>query len=218
MKTIRVTGKANMKVTPDQTKVSLVIRGFAIEYGEALAKSVEYTKIIKDALQSCGIDRELLKTSDFYTNEKTKTVKDQYDNISYRHIGYDVTHHLHFIFDNNNELLGKVLYVLSRLSINPRIDVSYVIKDSEKYKTELIKLAVQDAKRKAIAMTTAANVSMGEIICMDYSYQTISWESRQYLSMESCKMMESSIDRFDIDMTPEDTNLTDTVTIEWEIK
>ena len=218
MKTIRVTGKANMKVAPDQTKVSLTIRGFAMEYGEALAKSVEDTKIIKDALEACGIDRESLKTENFYTSEKTKSVKDQYGNTSYRHIGYDVTHYLNFTFDNNNELLGKVLYVLSKLSINPRISVNYVIKDSEQYKSELIALAVEDAKRKALVITNAAGVSLGEIIRMDYSYETFYWESRQYINMECCNVMAAPTESFDIDMTPEDTNLTDTVTIEWEIK
>lgn len=218
MKTIRVTGKANLKVSPDQTKVSLTIRGFAKEYGDALAKSVEDTKIIKDVIASCGIDRNSLKTENFYTSEKTKSVKDQYGNTSYRHIGYDVTHYMNFVFDNNNEILGKVLYVLSNLDINPRIDVSYVIKDSEIYKTQLIELAVKDAKRKALAMASAAEVVLGDIIQMDYSYQTISWESRNYISMDCDVMCKTASEAFDVDMTPEDANLTDTVTIEWEIK
>jgi uncharacterized protein YggE len=217
MKTIRVTGKANMKVAPEQTKVRLTIRGFAMEYGDALAKSVEDTKIIKDAIESCGIDRASLKTENFYTSEKTKSVKDQYGNTSYRHIGYDVTHYLNFTFDNNNEILGKVLYVLSKLSINPRIDVSYVIKDSEVYKTELIALAVEDAKRKALAMTNAAQVTLGDIVSMDYSYETFYWESRQYVHMD-CDVMCKADAAFDVDMTPEDANIADTVTIVWEIK
>ena len=218
MKTIRVTGKANLNVVPNQTKVSLTIRGFAMEYSEALEQSVRDTKVVKDALESCGIDRESLKTENFYTSEKTKSVKDQYGNTSYRHIGYDVTHYMNFKFDNNNELLGKVLYVLAKLSINPRITVSYVVKDPEQYKTELIALAVKDAKRKANAMVSAAEVTLGDIQNMDYSYETIYWESRQYIQMDCAKMYSPTVDSFDVDMTPEDMNLTDTVTIVWEIK
>ena len=78
MRTIRVTGKANLKVVPNQTKVSLTIEGFATEYSKALEQSVRDTKVIKAALESCGIDRESLKTENFYTSEKTMPVKDQY--------------------------------------------------------------------------------------------------------------------------------------------
>ena len=217
MKTIRVTGKANLRVVPEQTKVNLTVRGFAMKYSEALEQSVRDMKVIKDTLESCGIDREALKTEDFYTSEKTKQVKDQYGNTSYRHIGYDVTHRFNFRFDNDNKLLGKVLYELSRLSINPRIDVTYVLKDSEKYKDELITLAVKDALRKAKVMASAGEVELGDIKNMDYSYHTISWESRQYISME-CDIKYNAAATFDIDMNPEDASLSDTVTIEWEIK
>ena len=72
MKTIKVTGKAKMVVTPEVTKVKLTMRSFAKEYGDALAKTVEDSKVIKDTIESCGIERESLKTEDFYTSEKTK--------------------------------------------------------------------------------------------------------------------------------------------------
>ena len=216
MRTIRVTGKANMKVAPDQTKIELTIKGFAKLYSEALSKSVEDAKIIKDAIASCGIDRDSLKTENFYTSEKTKSIKDQYGNTTYKQIGYDVTHCMNFTFDNNNEILGKVLYVLSKLSINPRISISYVVKDSEKYKDDLIALAVKDAKRKALAMANAAQVNLGDILNMDYSYQTVTFETREYLRMDSV-MLADSTESFDIDMLPEDMDLTDSVTITWEI-
>ena len=217
MKTMGITGKANLNVAPDQTKVSLTIRGFAMKYSAALEQSVRDTKVIKDALEECGIERTSLKTENFYTSEKTKSVEDQYGNISYRHIGYDITHYLNFKFDNNNELLGKVLSVLSKLKINPRIAISFTVKDSEQYKDKLIALAITDAKRKACTMASAAEVILGEIQQIDYSYQTINLESKQYLYLE-CARENSTADDFNVDMTPEDMDLTDTVTIEWEIK
>ena len=217
MKTIKITGKAKLNIAPDQTKINLTIGGFASEYAEAIEQSVRDTKLIKDAIESCGISRSSLKTENFYTSEKTKSIKDQYGNTSYKHIGYDVTHYLNFKFDNDNEKLGKILYVLANLSINPRISVSYVVKNPEQYKDELIALAVKDAKRKADAMALAANVTLGDIQHMDYSFQTINFETREYLQVE-CAKMYSPTDSFDIDMTPEDMDLTDTVTIEWEIK
>ena len=218
MRTIRVTGKANMKIAPDQTKVNLTIRGFAMDYSEALAKSVEDTKHVKDALAACGMDRKLLKTANFYTSEKTKRIEDQYGNVSYRHIGYDVTHNLNFTFDNNNEKLGMIIYQLSRLSIKPRISINYVVKNPEMYKAELIKQAVHDAKSKASVMAEASGLQLGEIMNMDYSYETVFLESREYMDIK-CESLKCITDgAFDVDIEPEDVNLADTVTIVWEIK
>ncbi len=217
MKTIKVTGKAKMYVSPKQTKISLTIRGFAMEYGAAIAKSVEDAKLVKEAISLCGIDKDSLKTVDFYTSERTKRIDDKNGNSSYRHVGYDVVHRLNFIFDNNNETLGKVLYELSKLSINPRLEVSYVVKNPEKYKTELIGLAVADAKRKASAMADAAGVVIGDIVHMDYSYSRVTFESHRYFELDCCKMG-APTGGFDIDLNPDDEVLTDTVTIDWEIK
>ena len=217
MKTIKVTGKAKMVVTPEVTKVKLTMRSFAKEYGDALAKTVEDTKIIKDTIESCGIERESLKTEDFYTSEKTKTVKDQYGNSSTHHIGYDVIHSLSFTFLNNNKLLGDVLFKLSKLSINPRIDVSYLLYSINHVKDSLIRFAVDDAIRKAGIITSTAKVELGDIVNIDYSFKDSEWESRPYLTMDGvsiCKMAKS----FDIDINPEDVDVFNQITIEWEIK
>ena len=212
MKTIKVTGKANLKVVPDQTKVSLTIKGFAKDYSEALAQSARDIKVIKDTISACGINRESLKTENFYVYEKTKTVKDIHGNNIEKQLGYDVTHYMNFKFDNNNELLGLVLAELSKLSINPRIQIGFTVKDQELYKAQMIELAVKDAKRKANVMANSAEVSLGEILQMDYSYQTINFDTDTYLSMDGVTVARD-VQSFDIDLTPEDMNLTDTITI-----
>ena len=76
---------------------------------------------------------------------------------------------------------------------------------------------IDNAKRKALTMTNAAQVSLGDIVSMDYSYETFYWESRQYVHMD-CDVMCKADTAFDVDMTPEDANIADTVTIVWEIK
>lgn len=217
MKTIKVTGKAKMVVTPEVTKVKLTMRSFAKEYGDALAKTVEDSKVIKDTIESCGIERESLKTEDFYTSEKTKTVKDQYGNSSTHHIGYDVIHILSFTFLNNNKLLGDVLFKLSKLSINPRINVSYLLYSTKHVKDSLIRFAVDDALRKAGIITSSAKVELGDIVNIDYSFKESEWESRPYLTVDGVCIGETA-KSFDIDINPEDVDIVNQITIEWEIK
>ena len=44
MRTIRVTGKGQLRVKPDQTRITLSLEGLYPDYGEALRRSAETRK------------------------------------------------------------------------------------------------------------------------------------------------------------------------------
>ena len=50
MRTIRVTGKGQLRVKPDQTRITLSLEGLYPEYGETLRRSNQDTEKIKDLL------------------------------------------------------------------------------------------------------------------------------------------------------------------------
>jgi len=50
MRTIRVTGKGNLKIKPDLTRITLSVEGTFPEYGEALRRSSKDTEQLKDLL------------------------------------------------------------------------------------------------------------------------------------------------------------------------
>ena len=54
MRTIRVTGKGQLRVKPDQTRITLSLEGLYPEYGETLRRSAEDTEKIKDLLTGLG--------------------------------------------------------------------------------------------------------------------------------------------------------------------
>ena len=220
MKKITVTGKGRLIVSPNITEVTLIINGLEDEYHQALARSVDETNVLKLVLVQHGLDKETLKTKNFEVYKKVKQVKDSYGNYHDKFIGYKYNHSLSFRFDNNNELLGKILYTISKLNINPEINVRYLIKDIEKAKNDLLANAIKDSMLKANIMAEASNVELGDIQSIDYSWGTIRYEPHDYnlMGSDSILMCNAAADTFDIDIEPDDVELTDTVTVVWNIK
>lgn len=220
MRKITVTGKGRLVVAPEITEITLVIKGLEEAYYQALAKSVDETNLVKMILIEHGLKKESLKTKNFDVYKKTKSVKDQYGNYHDKFLGYEYDHIISFKFDNNNELLGKLLYSISKLSVNPEVRVKYLIKDFEKAKNDLLAVAVQDSMAKAKIMADASNIELGEIESIDYSWGTIRYESNEFRVMnDSCmRLYDAAPTSFDIDIEPDDINLCDTVTIVWNLK
>ena len=220
MRRITVTGKGRLVVAPELTEITIIIKGLEDEYYQALAKSVDESNLVKMILIEHGLPKESLKTKNFEVYKKTKSVKDQYGNYHDKFLGYEYDHMISFKFDNNNELLGKLLYSISKLSVNPEVRVKYLIKDFEKAKNDLLEAAVKDSMTKAKIMASASNVELGEIESIDYSWGTIRYESNDFRvmnrsSMDLCACNPTS---FDIDIEPDDINITDTVTVVWNLK
>ncbi len=65
MRTIRVTGKGQIRVRPDTTRITMSLEGTYPEYGETLRRSSEDTESLKDLLAGFGFERSDLKTLNF---------------------------------------------------------------------------------------------------------------------------------------------------------
>lgn len=88
-------------------------------------------------------------------------------------------------------------------------------------KNELLANAVTDAKAKADVLSKASGVSLGEIITIDYSWAEIDFVSRPMdkLMLEGCCVRSCEPDEtYDIDINPDDIDVTDSVTVVWGIK
>ena len=94
-------------------------------------------------------------------------------------------------FASDNKKLGQVLYALAHSSLKPEFSIEYTVADVEKCKNELLHKAIEDSIQKAQVLTTAANVKLGEIQAIDYSWGEIDFEA-------------------------DDIDVTDTVTVGWK--
>ena len=221
MRTIRVTGKGQIKVHPDMTRITLSIEGTHKEYGETLRKSSEDTEKLKDLLSRFGFQRSDLKTLNFSVDTEYESYKDK-GTYKQRFVGYKYYHLMKVEFDSDNERLGKVMYALAHCPIKPEFRLSYTVKDQEAAKNELLGKAVTDAKEKAEVLTQAAGVALKEIQNIDYSWGQINFEvqpmNRMLMADEFLAAPRAADSKaYDMDIEPDDIEVSDTVTVIWEI-
>lgn len=216
-RTIRITGKGNIKVKPDLTRITITLSGIYPEYDETLRKSSESTEQMKELLTAFDLERSDLKTLNFNVDTKYETYEK--NNTYKRHfVGYEFRHVLKVEFESDNVRLGKILYALAHCAQHPEFKISYTTKDVEAAKNVLLGEAVRDAKKKAVILTQAAEVVLGDICSIDYSWGKLNFEVHPatlgLMSDECCEAPRSS---YDLDIEPDDIDVSDTVTVVWEI-
>lgn len=216
MKTIRVTGKGQLKVHPDMTRITINLEGTNYDYALTLKRSAEATEGMKDLLESLGFERTDLKTLSFDVETRYENYKEK-DEYKRRFAGYRYTHVMKVEFESDNKRLGKILYKLANCSLHPEFRLSYTVKDPEAAKNELLGKAVQDAVAKAGVLTAAAGQKLGEMQSIDYSWGQVNFELDV---MENCLDLPNTASGgsgFDMDIEPDDIEVRDTVTVVWEI-
>ena len=216
MRTIKVTGKGQIKVKPDMTRIIMSLEKIYPEYGETLRVSAQYTEILRDLLSEFGFERSDLKTLSFNVETEYESYNEK-GTYKRRFIGYKFCHMMKVEFLSDNERLGKILYALAHCPVGPEFRLSYTVSDPEATKNELLGKAVKDAKEKACVLTQAAGVSLKEIQSIDYSWGEINFEYRPMSNMLMAPAAAEEDESYDMDIEPDDIEVSDTVTVIWEI-
>ena len=218
MRTIRVTGKGQIKVRPDTTRIIMSLEGLYKDYNETLRLSSQDTETLKDILSGFGFEKSDLKTLNFSVDTEYESCKDRDGSYKQRFTGYRYRHMLKVEFDSDNERLGKILYALANGKVRPEFRISYTVKDPETTKNTLLGKAIKDAREKASVLTEAAGVGLKDIQSIDYSWGEIDFEYRPMdggILAERC--MEEPTAAYSLDIEPDDIEVSDTVTVVWEI-
>ena len=118
MRTIRVTGKGQIRVKPDMTRITMTLEGLYPDYSETLRRSSEDTEALKDVLSDFGFQRSDLKTLNFSVDTEYESYREQ-DAYKQRFVGYRFRHIMKVEFGSDNDRLGRILYALANCSIDP---------------------------------------------------------------------------------------------------
>ena len=105
MRTIRVTGKGQIKVKPDMTRITMALDGLFKDYGETLRHSSEETEVLKDVLSGFGFERADLKTFNFRVDTEYESYKDRDGSYKQRFSGYRFRHMLKVEFPSDKNYL-----------------------------------------------------------------------------------------------------------------
>lgn len=214
-RTIRVTGKGQLKLAPDTTRITITLSEVQKAYADTLERSAKDTETLRDALEPLGFARAALKTLLFDVDAEYESYR-EHGEYRQRMIGYRYRHELKLEFPSDNALLGKVLYALAHAPVDPEFHISYTVKDREAAKNRLLEAAVADAKAKAAVLAEASGVAIKELLTIDYSRTEIEFISRPMNRMLTCKA-ESADGAYNLDIEPDDIEVSDTVSMWWRI-
>ncbi len=218
MRTIRVTGKGQVSVKPDTIKLRITTEGTYYEYEDTIRISADQTRILKETMAGAGLDPADLKTTSFDINTAYESYRDDNDDYKRRFIGYKFSHRTYIKFENDNKILGRVLYAISKCPIDINFDIDYTVSNHEDAKNEMLKNAIADAKSKAKILAQAAEVELGQIEDISYSWSELHFTSSPIDNFVMEPKMMAAPDAYDIDIEADDIDLSDTVTVVWEIK
>lgn len=218
MRTITVTGKGQVSVKPDTIKLRITTEGTYYEYEDTIRISADQTRILKETLASAGLDPADLKTTSFDINTAYESYKDKEGNYKSRFVGYKFSHRTYIKFENDNKILGRVLYAISKCPVEISFDIDYTVSNPEDAKNEMLKNAIADAKAKAKILAEAAEVELGQIEDISYSWSELHFTSSPIDNFVMEPKMMAAPDAYDIDIEADDIDLFDTVTVVWEIK
>ena len=220
MRTIRVTGKGQIKVKPDTTRITMSLTDVFKEYADTLRHSSEDTEVLKEVLSGFGFERADLKTLSFNVDTEYESYRDKNNDYKQRFVGYRFTHTMKVEFVSDNDRLGKILYALSNCSVKPEFRISYTVKEPEAAKNLLLGKAVTDAGEKAAVLTRAGGVKLKEIQSIDYSWGELDFEYRPMRGdmLVECGEAPMAYKSCSLDIEPDDIEVSDTVTVVWEIE
>ncbi len=218
-RTIRVTGKGKISVKPDTIRLRISLEDTFREYDDALKHFADSVELLKDMMEGLGYDRKALKTVYFNIDTEYESYQDRDKSWKRRFEGYKYTHRMNLEFPADNKRLGKILYALAHCPVSPEFSIEYTVADPEAAKNELLGEAIKDSMAKANVLATAANVKLGNIVNIDYSWGKVDFVSRplEELSLRCCEADAREPASYDMDIEPDDIDMTDTVTVVWNI-
>ena len=219
-RTIKVTGKGKISVKPDTIRLLIKQESIVGDYLDAIKESADRKAQLTEALSRQGFEKEEIKTLYFNVDTEYESYQAKDRSWKSRFLGYKYTHRMKIEFPADNERLGKVLGALGRCPGEPEFTIQYTVSDPESAKNELLAKAVEDSKAKADVLSSAAGVGLGDIISIDYSWGELEIYSRPMGGdmLKSCCEYDCAEESVDIDIEPDDIDITDTVTVLWAIK
>jgi len=213
-RTIVVKGTGKYSAAPDLIVLKIKLEAFKQHYFQTMEYAAELLEALRFAIQSAGHDEKALKTTRFNIDTKFERYK-KLDEWQERFIGYISEHSLSLEFDFDMEKLGATLEAISKCKAKPKLNIKFSIKDPGAVSEQLLQNAIENAKLKADILAKSAGVKLGAIQRIDYNWGELNiYSETDYTLREECRDYISSVS---MDITPKDIDMSDTVTVVWEI-
>ena len=217
-RTITVKGMGNVKTAPDYVVVSMNLETQAMEYEETMERAAQQIDYLNTSLEAVGFEKKSVKTTNFNVRTAYESVKDKNGNYKSVFNGYVCSHRLKVEFDFDTKRLAQTLSAISQSLAKPELSIAFTVKDPSAVNKELLKSATINAREKAEVLCEASDVELGDLLTIDYNWGELNIVSRTDYMLEERVMSMPMKAMADMDIEPDDIDVSDTATFVWEIK
>ncbi len=217
-RTITVKGMGNVKTAPDYVVVSMSLDAQGMEYEETMEQAAHQIDYLNTSLEAVGFEKKSVKTTNFNVRTAYESVKDKNGNYKSVFNGYVCSHRLKVEFDFDTKRLAQTLSAISKCLAKPELSIAFTVKDPSAINKELLKSATINAREKAVVLCEASNVELGDLLTIDYNWGELNIVSRTDYMLEERVMSMPMKAMADMDIEPDDIDVSDTATFVWEIK
>lgn len=155
---ISVTGTGTVSAVPDQARFSFGVRAEAATADDALTQTNDRTSAVLAALKETGIGEADLQTQQI-------SVFPTYSGDSRRITGYTASNSVSALvreLDQAGRIVDEAVSAGANEVFGPTLDIS----DTEALADQALGLAVEQARARALALASAANVELGAIVAL----------------------------------------------------
>ena len=110
--------------------------------------------------------------------------------------------------------LSEALEVITHCSMKPEISIVFTVKNQDKIRDSLLKEAAEDAHRKAVVLTAAAGVKLGELVQITYGRESVDVSSPAMMKMDSVTFSRKNV----FDIVPAEIEEEESVACVWQIR
>lgn len=217
-RTITVKGMGRVTTAPDYVVISMSLEAHEQDYEATMELAAKKIEQLNTSLEEIGFEKKSVKTTNFNVRTDYEREKDRNGNYKSVFNGYICSHRLKVEFDFDTKRLAQTLYAISRCLAQPELSISFTVKDPSAVNKELLKSATINAKEKAQILCEASGVELGQLLAIDYNWGELNIVSHtDYMLEEKCMAMPVG-GLADMDIEPDDIDVSDTATFVWEIK
>ena len=217
-RTITVKGMGRVTTAPDSVVISMNLEAHKMDYEATMELAAKNIELLNLSLEEIGFKKKSVKTTNFNIRTDYESVRDKNGNYNSVFNGYICSHRLKVEFDFDTKRLGQTLYAISRCLVDPELSIAFTVKDPSAVNKELLKSATVNAREKAEILCEASGVELCELLTIDYNWGELNVISHtDYMLEERCMAMPVG-SLADIDIEPDDIDVSDTATFVWEIK
>lgn len=217
MGNISVTGRGNIHVVPDVTRLEISVESVFKTYEEAYEQAKNNSSWMVQILEYNHLSGKLAKTIRFDISDHLVNEYDDDEHyIGKIKAGFDLTQRFKVDLGMDTVLLNKVVRGVGKFIKGAQISIGYTVQDPRPSHLKMIERAVKDAQDKAEIMAKAAGCTLGTVVSIDYHRQDIHVYSQARNIHSNQEAMACSASSLDI--APDDLVMGDEVNVTWELK